>query len=273
MPPCQRARSCVRVVRAPTSHNNFLGASRMHELHHPWPPVCRVDEKSDVYGLGCLLYEAVARRAPFAHLAGDGEDKNLNMMYKVGGVASPDGGGHSDDDSVLRVGAGSAWLLWQQQLCRAVKVMMRMVTMQHLMRSDNPSTLALPATKNKIKQIIVAVAINNERPLLPEDTPPALAAVIERCWREDPRARPSAAELVRLFDILMQVGVTHGLQSGQVGQRQGKRALVAAGSIDPLICVDGNCTLVSNCFPPGCHHHFDAICDTTYAVTKSCHVT
>ena len=55
-----------------------------------------------------------------------------------------------------------------------------------------------------LPQIIVAVAINGERPALPDDAPPVLAGVIRRCWREDPRGRPSAAELVRLFDLLIQ---------------------------------------------------------------------
>jgi serine/threonine protein kinase len=43
----------------------------------------RVDEAADVYSLGCILYECVARKQPFSNLAGDG-GKSFNMLFKVG---------------------------------------------------------------------------------------------------------------------------------------------------------------------------------------------
>jgi hypothetical protein len=55
-------------------------------------------------------------------------------------------------------------------------------------------------------QIIVAVAINKERPLLPPDTPPRLASLISRCWLEDPAARPRVAQLATELQDMMQVG-------------------------------------------------------------------
>lgn len=54
-------------------------------------------------------------------------------------------------------------------------------------------------------QIIVAVAINGERPVIPEDCPPRLADLIMRCWREDPKGRPGVDELIKELDELIEV--------------------------------------------------------------------
>ncbi len=54
-------------------------------------------------------------------------------------------------------------------------------------------------------QIILAVAINGERPDLPEDCSKPLADLITRCWKKDPRDRPSTHDLLRIFDLMINV--------------------------------------------------------------------
>jgi hypothetical protein len=54
-------------------------------------------------------------------------------------------------------------------------------------------------------QIIVAVAINKERPPLPSDTPPRMASLILRCWSENPAGRPRVDELLAELEDMMRV--------------------------------------------------------------------
>ncbi len=44
-------------------------------------------------------------------------------------------------------------------------------------------------------QIILAVAINGDRPKVPKSVPQGLKDLIEGCWDKDPRSRPTAAQV------------------------------------------------------------------------------
>ncbi|KAI3474386.1 hypothetical protein Pfo_029247 [Paulownia fortunei] len=49
-------------------------------------------------------------------------------------------------------------------------------------------------------QAAYAAAFKQERPSLPEDTPPELAYVIQSCWVEDPNMRPSFSQIIRMLN-------------------------------------------------------------------------
>jgi len=40
------------------------------------------------------------------------------------------------------------------------------------------------------------VVVENERPVIPNNTPPALARLIRKCWHSDPAKRPSFAQIL-----------------------------------------------------------------------------
>lgn len=53
-------------------------------------------------------------------------------------------------------------------------------------------------------QIILKVAVNGERPWLDPDAPEPLRRLITKLWQQDPRLRPSCAEVMRFTEIMMQ---------------------------------------------------------------------
>jgi hypothetical protein len=51
-------------------------------------------------------------------------------------------------------------------------------------------------------QVIVRVAVEGNRPPMEEGMPEGLRRLVTRCWHQDPRARPSALEVMRLAEVL-----------------------------------------------------------------------
>jgi serine/threonine protein kinase len=52
-------------------------------------------------------------------------------------------------------------------------------------------------------QVIYAVSVLKERPKIPESCPPAMARLIQRCWHQDVKQRPSAAVVLLELDGLI----------------------------------------------------------------------
>eukprot|EP00873_Tetraselmis_striata_P015686 jgi/Tetstr1/435950/TSEL_024831.t1 len=52
-------------------------------------------------------------------------------------------------------------------------------------------------------QVVFAVRVNGERPPLPQDCPPDLARLIEKCWATEPLKRPSCHEVIKFLDYMI----------------------------------------------------------------------
>ena len=50
-------------------------------------------------------------------------------------------------------------------------------------------------------QIIFHVGVHCRRPPLPDDCPLPLASLIQRCWQDDPAARPAFTEVLHLLQV------------------------------------------------------------------------
>ena len=61
-------------------------------------------------------------------------------------------------------------------------------------------TKQVPFSGMEYPQVIFTVVLRNNRPDIPEDTPPKLKHLIEACWDQDPNKRPSFERITRLFE-------------------------------------------------------------------------
>lgn len=61
-------------------------------------------------------------------------------------------------------------------------------------------TKEIPFDGLETAQVIYLVVIQNTRPQIPENTPPNLAKLIECCWSQNPKERPSFQKIISLFE-------------------------------------------------------------------------
>jgi len=75
--------------------------------------------------------------------------------------------------------------------------------------------------------IVLKVAINGERPYMDPDTPEPLRRLITKLWHQDPRVRPSCAEVMRLTEIM----VSEELRKWQTMQAAASPSQAAAAAV------------------------------------------
>jgi len=52
-------------------------------------------------------------------------------------------------------------------------------------------------------QVVFAVRVNGERPVIPDHCPPDLIRLMQKCWATEPLKRPSCAEVVKFLDHMI----------------------------------------------------------------------
>ncbi|KAK4789138.1 hypothetical protein SAY86_020457 [Trapa natans] len=64
-------------------------------------------------------------------------------------------------------------------------------------------TLKQPWSGHSAAQVVGAVAFQNRRLIIPENTSPMLSSIMESCWADDPKQRPSFASIVESLKKLL----------------------------------------------------------------------
>ncbi|KAL4423545.1 hypothetical protein ABPG77_006568 [Micractinium sp. CCAP 211/92] len=98
---------------------------------------------------------------------------------------------HVDTGSYGTATHAAPELLQEGRLTRASDIFALSIIMWELVSGTRPYKGMSPM------QVIVAVTQRGVRPPVPEDCPPRLAALMQRCWDADPQARPDTGEVIR----------------------------------------------------------------------------
>ena len=104
-------------------------------------------------------------------------------------------------------------------------------------------TRGIPFEGRDPVQIIYAVAMKGERPTIPEGTPSALEALIERCWAQDPKDRPTFSEIVDIWmdgDVMFPGTVRSSFRNyfASYGGRRSMRRIVDPICLTPRLAVE-----------------------------------
>jgi serine/threonine protein kinase len=81
------------------------------------------------------------------------------------------------------------------------------------------STLQQPWTGMNPIQVVGAVGFQHRRLPIPDNVDPAIANIIQACWRMDPRQRPSFSEIMQELKILTRPATSPQTQNSAAQRR------------------------------------------------------
>ena len=162
-------------------------------------PVARLDPtKLTIVALGVACGMAYLHSKHLLHR----DIKSMNILLDADGFPKICDFGmsrwRSQDDNILTSGVGtSQWMapevLNLQPYSEKADVYSYGILLWEMLSRD------IPFRGMKDIQIAMAVIHHGSRPLMPQDAPPKLAKLIERCWNRDPEVRPDFPTIVRAF--------------------------------------------------------------------------
>jgi serine/threonine protein kinase len=180
----------------------------------------RIDEKVDVYAFACVTNEMLARKPPFAHL--------LQQQQRPG------------DGAAAALPPPPPFAFHHHHHHHHTHHHTHHTHHQATPRPNNNNqnqnqNLNQNNPLQAMYRVVVAVAVRRERPDIPQHAPAPLAALLRRCWLEDPAARPTAREAVAALDAMLAAEVSRRAALRAPLRRQlswtgpGQQAPVAGG--------------------------------------------